>query len=38
VTKEDFIEQYILSRTSHKRTGIELYEEALIIYNKIHNK
>jgi len=38
MTKEDFIEQYILSRTSHKRKAIDLYNEALEIYNKIHSK
>lgn len=35
--KREFLQKYIISRTSHKRDADELFQEALNAYNRIEN-
>jgi len=35
--KRDFLQKYIIARTSHKRNADELFKEALQAYERIEN-
>lgn len=36
-SREEFIAQYVITRTSHKRKISELIDEAEYAWNRIHN-
>lgn len=38
MTREEFLEQFILTRVSHKRTIEELLSDGNLAWNSIHNE